>query len=219
MIRYSMTQRGLIAHGAPESLDVYSPVLALTVTRQVEHGREVMVGVRSATANTTHQRVVSVPTKRIDDVELARRLVQDTSHACGRERTATAAGLRGVVEHLMARKLGMADALELSEVHYEPLCLDMWQGISLIGFERGKDVTELLTMFNVALELHAGEPEHRTASYDRIDWVRTEHFRRAARTREVRDLGLDITPYDGIDLCIRGLCIETSILMLDRLGY
>jgi hypothetical protein len=188
-----------------EPLSVYRPVLALTILRQRAEHLEILAGVRTGAANITHPGVVSVPTQRVPQViaeswlsELGRPLGPELAGQLGRE-----------VEYLLARKLGLADALELRQVRLSIHALSGWQGTSVIGEDQDGLITEDLTMFNACVEVVEGDglvpPE--TASYRPLVWARSTDFLRMVETREVAALNADL---DELLFCVYGLCLEST---------
>ena len=207
---------GRLIEGMRSPLTDYRPVMALTLTRDGHDGREVLIGIRSVCANATHQDVVSVPTKRIECAMLATKWCQASGASHPGVTFESDPLLRLSVKYLLSLKLGLADALESRMVEFSFIGMRAWQGVSLIDCKNGVDITEHLTMINVAMHVERGSGLFacRTASYDYIGWVATERLRKAAVSKDLDDLGLDIDPYDGVGMCIRGLCIDTAIEML-----
>lgn len=206
--------------GVDRSLATHAPVLALTLLRSTPAGDEVLVGVRTK-HNSTHAEVMSVPTQRV-----SRRVAGmwtphlTTGVLSGRDirrLPEVAEDVRLAVEALMARKLGKADALERHEVEFGVEAMLAVQGESLIGSFEGRDVVERLTMFNVQVRWQAGHhlDERRTASYDPLLWISEGKFGEMVRTRDVGvlDAGLD-----AIDVCVRGLCVESAVRSLELDG-
>jgi hypothetical protein len=204
--------------GIEEPLSCYQPVLALTLLRQIDGQDHVMVGVRTS-HNGTHQNVMSVPTVRVLP-EVAAVWTEPLSDGvlaadglAGRESIDRT--VRHVVRGLMALKLGMADALERGEVGFTVEAMMAIQGTSLLSSRGGQDVTEDLTMFNaqVRLTTAGNEGRYRTASYDPLLWITEEQFGEMVLTRDVGvlDAGLD-----EIEVCVRGLCIESTARTLEQ---
>ena len=190
------------------SLSAYRPVLALTVIRYGSRGVEILTGVRTEAANLTHPGVVSVPTLRVPEV-LAESWLSgiDASIGLGRE-----------MENLLARKLGVADAIELEKVRWKIHAFGAWQGTSIIGENQNGPVTEDLTMFNACIEIVEGSDlfPAETASYKPLLWVPVKNFLRMVRTRQVAALGAD-----GDELllfCVYGLCLESAVRVLSIVG-
>lgn len=203
--------------GVDRSLATYTPVVALTLLRSTPEGDEVLVGVRTK-HNTTHAEVLSVPTIRVPPRLAVAWMPHLTTGVLSgaeiRRLPEVAEDVRSVVEALMARKLGKADALERHEVEFGVEAILAVQGESLIGSVRGRDVVEPLTMVNVQVRWEAGHHlgERRTASYDPLLWVSERKFGEMVRTRDVGvlDAGLD-----AIDVCVRGLCVESTVRLLE----
>jgi len=209
---------GTIRLGVEHSLHDYAPVLALTVLRRYKGEDQILVGVRTK-YNGTHQNVMSVPTIRVlREVALgwsgplADGFLSTTAL---RRNVSVQCTVRHVVGEIMALKLGKADALERGEIEFEVAAVMATQGTSLIGSSGGRDITEDLTMFNAQVRWTAGHDlgEGWTTSYDPLLWVPEDKFTEMVRTR---DVGVLEEGLDEIEVCVRGLCIESSMRMLDR---
>jgi hypothetical protein len=194
-----------------QPLALFRPVLALTLVRRRADQFEILTGARTAAANRTHPGVVSVPTLRVPEViaagwlgELPRR-----GHA---EFTANDELARELT-NMLARKLGVADALELGRLRLRQLDLGAWQGTSVIGEDEHGLLTEDLTMFNACVEVLDGAElfPAETASYSPLVWARADDFLRMVDTREVAALNADL---DELLFCVYGLCLESAARML-----
>lgn len=188
------------------SLSMYRPVLALTVLRHHSNGVEILAGARTEEANPTHPGVVSVPTQRVPEV-IAANWLSGLDASTGLERE---------TEYLLARKLGVADALELEKIRYKIHDLGAWQGTSIIGENQRGPVTEDLTMFNACVEIVEGSElfPTETASYKPLLWVPVSRFLTMVAARDVAALGID----NLLLFCAYGLCLESSARILKRLG-
>ena len=180
-----------------EPLTWYQPVLAASLLRRRDGDWEILTGVRNPAANRTHPDVVSVPTLRVPEV-VARHWPDGDDGSVMRE-----------VTNLLARKLGVADALELGLISLASRHFGGWQGTSVIGEDDAGLITEDLTMFNACVEVVSGADlfPARTAAYDPLLWARLPDFLRMVRTREVAHLGVDLDP---IQFCAYGLCLTTA---------
>ncbi|MGH9212261.1 MAG: hypothetical protein ACRD2C_16505 [Acidimicrobiales bacterium] len=208
----------LVRLGVERSIHTHPPVLALSLLRHFGGQDQVLVGVRTE-HNGTHQNVMSVPTIRVlpevaigwvaplADGVLSTETLERGSAL---ERT-----VRHVVRELLALKLGKADALERGEVELTVEAMMAIQGTSLLGSRGGKDVTEDLTMFNAQVRWTAGNDlgDGCTTSYDPLLWVSEEAFSRMVLTRDVGTLDAGL---DEIEVCVRGLCIDSTLRMLSR---
>jgi hypothetical protein len=179
----------------------------VTLLRRHGINWEILTGVRTEAANKTHPGVVSVPTLRIPNevamnwLERLREPDETTLHAEG-------VTLREV-RNVLARKLGVADALELGLIRLKQLDLAVWQGTSVIGESQGGLVTEDLTMFNACVEVVAGSDlfPKETVSYNPLIWARVHDFLRMVHTREVAHLNAGLDP---LQFCVYGLCLSTT---------
>lgn len=181
------------------SLDTFAPVLALTLVRRRPGGFEVLTGARTADANRTHPDVVSVPTRRVP-LPIAQQWLD--MRGAGLPES-----LPREIENVLARKLGVADALELGQIGLDVHDLHAWQGTSVIGENDDGLLTEDLTMFNACVEVLAGEFPDRTASYRPIRWAGVDSFLRMVRTK---DVGALEAGFDELMFCAYGLCLETT---------
>lgn len=196
---------------ATAPLSDYPPVLALTLVRQSTPGQcEILCGARTPAANRTHPEVVSVPTLRVPESVA-------TGWLAALSEDPRPDGVLREVTNLLARKLGVADALELGLIDLRLHELSAWQGTSVIGEDADGPVTEDLTMFNACVEVVSGGdafPE-RTASYDPLLWAPVADFVRMVETREV---GLLLPELDELMFCAYGLCLQTTVRMLGGLN-
>jgi hypothetical protein len=204
--------------GVERSLRNYAPVLALTLLRRHQGEEQILVGVRTS-CNGTHQNVMSVPTIRVLR-ELALGWTGPLadgflSTTALRRKVSVQRTVRHVVREILALKLGKADALERGEVDFDVEAVMAIQGTSLIGSSGGQDITEDLTMFNAQVRWTEGHDlgEGRTTSYDPLLWVPEDKFTEMVRTR---DVGVLEEGLDEIEVCVRGLCIESSMRVLNR---
>jgi hypothetical protein len=198
--------------GRHRPLGTYQPVLAITVLRHAKSRPEVLVGVRDPNANVYHQNVASVPTRRVQP-SVAKNWLWSL-RAPWRTAAAERADLRDEVANIFSRKLGLADALEIGEVHFEVAALTAFQGISVIGEDEcGRPRTENLTMFNALVYLEKGDehlPES-TASYNPLVWADMDDFLAMSRTRDTGRLNKGL---EESFFCAYGLCLQTSVEVL-----
>lgn len=198
--------------GSHRPLGIYRPVLALTVLRNVNGQPEVLVGVRNPKTNKYHQNVASVPTRRIQP-GVGARWIWGT-RVPWRTTNNKRADLRDEIGNIFSRKLGLADALEAGEVHFQVAALDAFQGISAIGESQdGRPRTEKLTMFNALVHIKKGwkHVPRSTASYGPIVWAALDDFLAMSRTRDVGKLNKGL---EESFFCAYGLCLQTSVEML-----
>jgi hypothetical protein len=210
-------QRPWLLSSVSHPLSLYRPVLALTLVRRGSAGQfEILTGVRTPAANRTHQDVVSVPTLRVADPVAAEWL--DTLSRRPDEPLAETDEVAREVANLLARKLGVADWLELGEIELRCRKLGAWQGTSVVGEnDDGGLVTENLTMFNACVEVVRGGElfPPSTASYDPLLWARVDDFLRMVVTREVGLLRADL---DELLFCAYGLCLQTTARLIAEGG-
>ena len=194
----------------------FKPAIALTLVRQPSPRRyEILCGVRTPAANRTHADVVSVPTLRIPR-PVAQRWLDLRARTGGIADGETEGEVLREVTNLLARKLGVADALELGRITLRHHGIDGWKGTSVNGeFADGTLDTENITMFNACVEVVDGGdlfPE-RTAAYNPLIWTPVTTFCEMVRTREV---GLIRSDLDEMMYCVYGLCLETTTRILEQ---
>jgi hypothetical protein len=200
-----------------QPLALYRPVLALTLVRRGPIGQfEILTGVRTAAANRTHQDVVSVPTLRVADAVATEWL--DTLSRWPDQPLAETDEVAREVANLLARKLGVADWLELGRIELRCRKLGAWQGTSVTGEDtHGRLITEDLTMFNACVEVVRGGElfPAGTASYDPLLWAGVDDFLRMVMTREVGQLRANL---DELLFCAYGLCLQTTARLIEEGG-
>lgn len=206
---------GRLLTGLHRPLSLYRPVLALTLLRYAASKPEIVVGVRAPESNRYHQNVASVPTRRIQPAVARNWIWALRSHR--HHSVARRDDLRDEIATLFSRKLGLADPQERGQIGFTVESFAASQGISVIGEgEDGRPVTETLTMFNAVVRLDKGD-EHlpdRTASYDPLVWADVDNFIAMSRSR---DTGRLEKGFERYFFCAYGLCLQTSVLALERL--
>lgn len=203
------TQRPWQLHEVSQPLVSYRPVLALSLLRKRSQRWEVLTGVRTEEANKTHPGVVSVPTMRLPGI-----VAQDWIDRMDDPGFRTDGTALREVANMLARKLGVADLLELGLVQLRQLDLRAWQGTSLIGEDDAGPISEDLTMFNACVEVVTGSAlfPRETASYSPLLWAGVDDFLRMVRTREVSMLNVGL---DELSFCAYGLCLTSAARILD----
>ena len=211
----TLTHRRPLRKGISYRFDRYSPVLALTLLRRRAAGMQILVGVRTPVANKTHALVASVPTMRVptalatvwSDRRLRKHHIRPADHP----------ELAYAVSHILSRKLGMADHLELEQLRFEIRQIGAWQGTSVIGETLGEPRTEDLTMFNACVVLTDGDDQfpEATASYSPIVWADVSDFLQMTQNRDVGALKAGL---DEVLVCVYGLCLQTTEHMLTHLS-
>jgi hypothetical protein len=195
---------------------VHKPVLALTLLRYSASEPDIVVGVRDPEANKYHQYVASVPTRRVSKA-VAHRWIW--ALRLGRQSSVAArADLYDEVANILSRKLGLADRQERGEITFRIESLSASQGVSVIGLENDDQPrTENLTMFNAVVWLEKGDEflPDQTASYRPLLWANVNKFVEMSMTRDTGRLGAGLEKYF---FCAYGLCLQTSVLALQRLS-
>ncbi|MFJ3229843.1 hypothetical protein [Streptomyces sp. NPDC086787] len=209
--------------------------VAAFVFLRAEPRPQVLVGIRRPEFNDRHPGVVSVPTIRIPH-ELALQLACLASAglpglsglpgllgADGRGRghrrafglpraTTTVEGL--LVETVLAKKLRMGDALESGLVSGECFVHCVLRGD--VEDPTGRDGSvEPTFMVALVARIHSGPDVFpvSTASYSALSWADPEEFVTAWRTRDGQRLFPDASP---LEVCIRGLCVQAAVRVLER---
>lgn len=185
-----------------------APVAAATVIDCVpgsDRYGKVLVVVRDPRTNATHPDTVSVPTQRIPPELLG---ALSSTGRIGRwsssEATTGHDPLIFVVESILSRKLGLADALEAGTVVFEART-----GRVTVGEASYGTTVEPIAMANVLVRILRGPgwvPE-RTASFSCIRWVDPAALIGAFETKEPLLLFPDADP---LEVCIHGLCVSTT---------
>jgi hypothetical protein len=199
---------------------------ATLVCGEVTPATQMLLAVRSPETNADHPLVASVPTQRLP-AELFRTVVEAlpvtaTSQGVqllgGRpvsnEERLHVQSLTHVVEGILARKLGLADALESRAVSFVAEARVIKTGASPVL--RAGDRGEVMSMLNVLVYLRSGRDlvPRATASYCPIGWISVGEFlEEAVKEKTVRFHGeTRETRY----MCA-GLCICTADLLLNAL--
>jgi hypothetical protein len=211
-----------------------SPVIALTIVagRSMARGligpdTQILVVVRRPDTNSTHPNVISVPTQRVpedwfasvsDPVaalpeyefaadEEATNLELTTRHSAGDGLPSGHDPVVYSVEALLARKLGLADALEDDSFQFCAVPRVIVEGRvhydspNLYGAEEG------IRMTGVLVVVHAGADRvpPNTRSYSRIEWVEARALIQSIASRDPSSLEAG---FDAFQHCIHGLCIS-----------
>lgn len=177
--------------------DVYH-VAALTIVdksyadladHSIARDDKILMGVRNPETNTQHADIACVPTKRIP-IAVFRDIVDQSftisSRSDSREildvdwtSNDTMPGhdpVTDVVEGIMARKLGLSDALERGKIKFRATPKIVKAGVSPLYSP--DDVPEHVAMLNILVFLSEGK-EHfvkETASYSTLSWIDVGEF-------------------------------------------
>lgn len=183
----------------------------------------VLVVARRPRANPTHPNVVSVPTQRLPPqlyeaiVASATVVGQDvTGHvAYFRDDDVDSAAHNGhaavlyATEALLARKLGLAEALESERLRYTAGLRARVDGAAVYDNLATADVYEPVAMLNVLVECSdaADAMPLCTDSYSLIAWTSVEQFIQGVRSRDAAALN---PAFDPIELCVHGVCLQAA---------
>jgi hypothetical protein len=194
----------VLQSGAAHPLSVFTPVLALTITRGEQEDREVLVCVRDPRENVTHPDVLSSPTRRLRNDDGIERALEG---GAGEEQVA--ALVAGPALALLRDKLGLTESFE--EIRISRAAV--WQGDSVIGMRGGSPVVEHLTMLNAHIDWPSDAPEipEATPSYSSIQWVSEAGHERIVATRDA--LCADLT-FGDLRPVVYGLCTHSTAAML-----
>ncbi|MGH8525573.1 MAG: hypothetical protein ACREXY_15630, partial [Gammaproteobacteria bacterium] len=116
-----------------------------------------------------------------------------------------------ITESLLARKLGLADALERDQFQFDAALAVVSEGFA----EYGLHDREHIWMPNILVRLRDGSdclPES-TASYSALRWVASRELEDAV---EAHDPLVVVPDGDPLDLCIHGLCVMTSVAVIKQ---
>lgn len=218
----------------------WQPILSLSIFREGDNGLEILTGLRREDTHATHPGVVSTPTKRMPS-SIAKILFSEKLHnvsgsspfnlgvidpthpevvARFSPNTETvpdsSSMLPFLAADLMARKLGLADALERSNGD-NPLGKVSLMNI-IAGFSNAtvdpvteENLFEPLIVFGAATLLdRPDEVPVETASYRNLTWVNADNFVKGVEQKDAPLLIEGLTVDDEISVCVRGLCLATS---------
>jgi hypothetical protein len=206
-----------------------SPILSLTILDSasapdgvVARSSRVLVVVRDPRANATHPNVVSVPTQRIPPTLRDAILRSASPTGTARPRTEYFTGGRVdttrdgghdptlyATEALLARKLGLAEALERGAVRVEAALRARVQGLAVYDNLGDSGLSEPVDMLNVVVLLSGDETELplATSSYSLVAWTSVEGFVRGVDSRDPTSFG---TRFDPVELCVHGVCLRAA---------
>ena len=223
----------------------------LNSSGDIHYKTKILIGIRDAITNLTDPNVMSVPTQRIPARFLngfKRKAEKIDINGIARlgfpERLSEAYWvdsekvnnrlLNGhrleiyTVEALLARKLGLAKALEKNKIYFQA-----WPTVLLSGSilhekisckipgklvkVQGQDYyLEYIKMLNMNVELFGTEfiPK-RTASYSQIRWVNADEFIKMVETKNHKLL-LSIFGKQSVGYCVHGLCLISAYVSINR---
>lgn len=200
----------------------YSPVLGLTILRQVgsSRRREILVVARRPATNRTHPNVVSVPTQRIPAI-LAQEITKE-SHLVGNvgaTQVYDGTPIRRVsggrnhqatlyaVEALMAKKFEIGASLVTRQILFSAVLRTVAFGKITYPSETTDDEFEFIAMVNVEVVIEEGSglipPE--TASYTNLKWISLDKFQKMVEGRDAAEAGMN--PFQ---FCVHGLCLTAA---------
>jgi hypothetical protein len=200
------------------------------LVRNAADPNDVLLGVRRPTSTSArHPGVLSTLTMRVSEAMFAAAVneafgaptpypavgevvcaqgagVDPLGEPNGFERTSTF-----LAESLLARKVGLADALVSGALHgsVRPLGL----ASDVVEDPKGGYDAELTTMLTYLVEFDRASvsiPE-RTSSYDPIAWVNAADLARAVATHDALVLLPEANPWE---VCLHGLCMHSAVDLL-----
>jgi hypothetical protein len=213
-----------------------APVLSLTVLDSASLSGGVLSGdsrvlavVRSEIANPTHPNVVSVPTQRVPRTLLDAILASAVGVAgspsphVAHFHGGTIAGdsatghnpLVYAVEALLARKLGLAEALEGGRTSFRAALRARVDGVAVYDNLGPGVMREPVRMLNVAVELagFAHDLPTSTNSYSSIRWTPVDQMLRCIATKDPTLIDPAFSP---IEICVHGVCLLAAQATLAR---
>jgi len=210
----------------------FSPVLSLTVLDastmpggRVCHESRMLVVVRRPECNPTHPNVVSVPTQRVPAALfgdlVAYGAASPATGGDGGSDSNLHSGHDSLIyatEALLARKLGIGDALERSELSFSAALTSRVPGHAVYDDGEAPGTSEPIDMLNVVVKIAPGDIElpAESASYSYILWATVQSFLDALEQRDPSTIDPRLDP---LKLCLHGLCLsaaETSLKSLLR---
>lgn len=211
---------------------MYAPVVALTIldaNTLEDCGRpsldsRALVVVRNPETNITHPNVLCVPTQRIPK-KVAQQLLGASNHIhvndgpslCyypeewhDNSRNSESPEVIFLVNSLLCRKLGLADALEFEYCAYKA---SLYLSIKDEVFH--PDHSEMTIMFNIIVKIRSGINliPMRTSSYNSIGWCSLGKFLEIIETRNPTIFDVSLSP---VQICVQGLCIKSSSIAIEH---
>ncbi len=208
-------------------------VLALTIVRPAKASAngnnledEILFCVRDQQVNLTHPDVVSIPTQRIPTSFGEELMARGTDNGTQGETqllasmSASNKDVNGhdsmifAVESIMARKLGLADQLELDELSFTVELAGRQRGRAKYPKGSGKNPSinddEELRMINLLVRIDEGADlfPNKTPSYRILSWATMSNFTKM--WDEKKATGLGITAHEAIFVCVDGLCLHST---------
>ena len=204
--------------------DYGNPVVSLVVMDQPtevltsDPENRIQLVVRDPLTNSTHPNVVSMPTARLprkflDTILGTANIIGEygeTKLCIGEQVSSDASDahhpLLFVIKSILARKLGVADALEAGTLAFRAQLVTLSNGQS--WYLRGREQTsEKISMIGVCVRILRGPTQFplRTASYLSVKWVPIPAFGRAVQSKDPSLVGLD-----AMEFCIHGLCVSSA---------
>lgn len=215
-----------------------SPVLSLTILDSstlaegiVQPDTKVLVVARSAETNKTHPHVVSVPTQRIP--QALNDAIVSAAGKVGDDPTSGTAYFRqpevnnqmhndhqpliSAVESIMARKLGLADALEREELSFRASLRTRIDGTALYdNLSDSADFYERVSMLNAIVEVRDDRTvlPVRTSSYSVVAWTSVKSFLEGVDRSDSTAIGPE---FDPLTFCVHGVCLQAAQASLKHL--
>jgi hypothetical protein len=120
-----------------------------------------------------------------------------------------------VVESLMARKLGLGDALMTGRVRARVTTTSV--AVDHVADPLGSGLSELTHMISWSVVLEAGADlvPSATSAYAPLLWADTERVREAMRAKDALIVDDTLNPFE---VCIDGLCVRSAVVQLDRIS-
>lgn len=207
-------------------------ILRHTGPRDISSGAEVLVAVRTPETNARFSNTMSVPTQRVPRAlfyDVAGATIE-TPEAQGTqalpaewfdsETPVVDCPTRFVVESILCRKLGVADALESGTLTFRASRAELAVGSVPVaplgpGDDSGPETEQLamLTIVVVVSSGHSAFPQS-TACYNPISWVRPVQLVTAVATRDPLVAVPDLDPFE---VCVQGMCLTAAARVLDAL--
>lgn len=212
-----------------------APILSLAVLDAsslqagvVRADSRVLIAARRPATNPTHPNVVSVPTQRIPPalysaiVDSADPLGSSEERAYFQGGVVDNTSINGhhpvvfAVEALLARKLGLGDALEQGHCRFRAALRTRVGGAALYDNLGPADVYEPVSMLNVVVEMQGrgSLPPLETSSYSMVAWTTVNSFLEGV---DRKDPGYINQQLDPLEFCVHGVCLQAAQASLENL--
>ena len=192
--------------------------------------RRILLGVRQpSTVSDRHPGVLSTPTLRIPRALFEALGAPPWSTARGdrvrllEDQPVLRTGPKSfgepaafAVEHLMSRKLGLAEALARGTMRAAMRAVTLAVDDVDDPLATGAIERTFMVGFDVIIEEGAELIPERTSSYSRLLWADTELLAEALKRKDALIVDDSLNPFE---VCIGGLCVQSAVHHLERFPH